>query len=58
MADLYDVEVEPEVRAWIHTVFVESRQREATEVERAHQAQQICEQKHPAAHQTYQRKVN
>lgn len=38
------------------TVFRKTRMREAAEVERAHQAQKVCEAEHSRAEHTYDRR--
>ena len=48
----------PGRRIVLLTVFTKSRQRETTEVDRARRAQQVCEERHGLAHQTYQRKAD
>lgn len=48
----------PGRRVVLLTVFPKSRQREATEVERARRAQQACKEGHEVAHETYRRKAD
>jgi hypothetical protein len=45
----------PGRRIVLLTVFRKTRMREATEVERAHRAQKVCESEHPPAHEIYTR---
>jgi hypothetical protein len=46
--DLYDFELEPEVRDWLDslTVFRETRQHDQRQIDRAVRAQKLCESDH------------
>lgn len=46
----------PERRIVLLTVFRKTKMREAAEVERAHQAQKVCEAEHGRAQHTYDRR--
>ncbi|MCC5032517.1 type II toxin-antitoxin system RelE/ParE family toxin [Streptomyces sp. WAC 00631] len=46
----------PERRIVLLTVFRKTRMREAAEIERAHQAQKVCEAEHGRAEHTYDRR--
>jgi hypothetical protein len=47
----------PGRRVVLLTVFGKSRRRETAEVERALRGQRVCEQRHEAAHDVYEREV-
>ncbi|MGH3261243.1 MAG: hypothetical protein ACRDNS_04520 [Trebonia sp.] len=57
MADLYEVEVEPEVRSWLESLTDRDfgRGAETGEVDRAARAQRTCEDTHGIAHDVYER---
>lgn len=46
----------PEKRIVLLTMFRKTKMREAAEIERAHQAQKVCEDEHGTAEHTYERR--